>query len=186
MLPASLTPTVWQAAEMADITIPDDLPGALPEPVCQRAQSIDIAAPPADVWALVTALDRYGEWSPENTGGYWRKGEDGEPGTGEVGDMFVGVNKLDGEEWKAPVEIVSRVENSDFAFVTGGLDYNIALWRYQLTPNGDGTTLTQSWTLRQLSPRMIENGDAELEYRTGNAERSLTRTLAAMKTALEG
>ena len=47
-----------------------------------------------------------GEWSNENTGGYWRKGEDGEPGTGEVGDVFVGVNRLDGEEWKAPVEIV--------------------------------------------------------------------------------
>ena len=171
---------------MAEITIPDDLPGALADPVCQRHESIDIAASPAEVWALVTALERYGEWSPENTGGYWRKGEDGEPGTGEVGDMFVGVNNLDGEEWKAPVEIVSRVEHEDFAFVTGGLDYNIALWRYQLAPIDGGTRLTESWTLRQLSPRMVENGDAELAYRTANAEKSLSDTLAAMKSTLEG
>lgn len=171
---------------MADLTVPDDLPGALPEPVTQLVESIDISAPSADVWNLVTALDRYGEWSPENTGGYWRKGEDGEPGTGQVGDMFVGVNQLDGEEWKAPVEIIQRLENQDFAFVTGGLEYNIALWRYQLEPTEQGTRLTESWTLRQLSPRMIENGDTELEYRRGNAAKSLTSTLSAMKSALEG
>jgi hypothetical protein len=171
---------------MADFTVPDDLPGAFPEPVAQLAESIDIAAPPAKVWELVTALDRYGEWSPENTGGYWRTGDDGEPGTGQVGDMFVGVNQLDGEEWKAPVEIIQRVENQDFAFVTGGLDYNIVLWRYQLEPTDAGTRLTESWTLRQLSPRMIENGDTELQYRTANAAKSLTGTLAAMKSSLEG
>ncbi len=171
---------------MSDISIPDNLPGALDNPVTQRTGSVDIAAPPAAVWELVTSLDRYGEWSNENTGGYWRKGEDGEPGTGQVGDMFVGVNRLDGEEWKAPVEIIQRVENEDFAFVTGGLEYNIALWRYQLEAIDGGTRLTESWTLRQLSPRMVENGDAELAYRTGNAERGIEATLAAMKAALEG
>ncbi len=175
-----------KADRMAEITIPDDLPGAVAEPVVQLVESIDIAAPPAAVWELVTSLDRYGEWSPENTGGYWRKGEDGEPGTGQVGDVFVGVNRIGDEEWKAPVEIISRVENADFAFVTGGLEYNIALWRYQLEPNDGGTRLTQSWTLRQLSPRMVEHGGPEFEYRMGNAAKSLKETTAAMKAALEG
>ena len=67
---------------MSDISITDDLPGALDNPVRQRSGTVDIAAPPEAVWELVTSLDRYGEWSNENTGGYWRKGEDGEPGTG--------------------------------------------------------------------------------------------------------
>ena len=171
---------------MADVRIPDDLVGALPEPVTQLAESVDIAAPPSAVWELVTSLERYGEWSNENTGGRWRNREDGELGTGEVGDKFVGVNRLDGKEWKALVEIVSRVENEDFAFVTGGLEYNIVLWRYQLEPVGDGTRLTESWTLRQLSPSMVEKGDSELEYRTANAAKGLKTTLAAMKSALEG
>src|ERR1051325_128505 len=56
-------------------------------------ESIHIAAPRARVWELVTAMERYGEWSSENTGGYWRKGEDGVPGTGQVGDQFVGINR---------------------------------------------------------------------------------------------
>lgn len=163
----------------------EQLPGHVDDPVMSHSESIDIDAPPDVVWGMVTALDRYGEWSNENTGGYWRKGPDGVPGTGQVGDMFVGINRLDGEEWKAPVEIIRRVENEDFAFVTGGLEYNIVLWRYQLAPKGSGTTLTETWTLRQLSPRMIENGQKELDYRAGNARAGIRATLAAMKAAAE-
>lgn len=163
----------------------DQIPGHVDEPVEFLSESIEIEASPAQVWDMITSLDRYGEWSNENTGGYWRKGENGEPGTGQVGDFFVGVNQLDGEEWKAPVEIVRRVEHEDFAFVTGGLDYNIALWRYQLAPTGNGTTVTESWTLRVKSPRMVEKGDDELAYRKGNAQAGLKATLAAMKAAAE-
>lgn len=163
-----------------------EIPGHVAEPVEQHTDSIEIAAPPEAVWGMVTSLDRYGEWSSENTGGRWRKGEDGEPGTGQVGDMFVGVNQRDGEEWKAPVEIVRRVENEDFAFVTGGLDYNIALWRYELEPSGGGTKLTESWTLRQLSPNMLEKGQAEIDQRKHNAQTSIRATLEAMKAAAEG
>ena len=90
-------------------------------------ESIRIAAPRAQVWELVTAMERYGEWSSENTGGYWRKGEDGEPGTGLVGDQFVGINRRDGAEWKAPVEIIERDEERAFCFVTGGKDMDLAL-----------------------------------------------------------
>ena len=98
----------------------EQLPGHVDDPVMSHSESIEIDAPPEKVWEMVTALDRYGEWSNENTGGYWRKGPDGVPGTGQVGDMFVGINRLDGEEWKAPVEIIRRADNEDFAFVTGG------------------------------------------------------------------
>ena len=163
----------------------EQLPGHVDNPVMEHADSIDIDAPPSKVWGMVTALDRYGEWSSENTGGYWRKGSDGEPGTGEVGDMFVGINRRDGEEWKAPVEIIRRVDNEDFAFVTGGLEYNIVLWRYQLAPKGDGTTLTETWTLRKLSPRMVEHGQGEVDQRSHNARTSIRATLEAMKAAAE-
>jgi hypothetical protein len=163
----------------------DDLPGAVPEPIDQFSASVLVDAPPEKVWALVTAMDRYGEWSNENAGGYWRKGPDGQPGTGQVGDQFVGINRRDGTEWKAPVEILSRQENREFAFVTGGLAYNLVLWRYRLEPEGAGTRLTESWTLRQLSPNMVEKGQAEVDYRRANARDSIQATLAAMKAAAE-
>ena len=165
--------------------IPDDLPGAVAEPLDQLSHTVVVDAPPEAVWALVTAMERYGEWSSETAGGYWRKGPDGRPGTGDVGDVFVGVNRRDGEEWKAPVEIVRRDEHRDFAFVTGGLSYNIALWRYQLEPVGEGTRLTESWTLRQAGPSMVEKGQPEIDRRRENARESMRATLEAMKAAAE-
>lgn len=162
--------------------IVDDLPGAVAQPVRTHSDSIDIAAPPEQVWSLVTSLDRYGEWSSENTGGYWRKGADGQPGTGEVGDQFVGVNRLDGVEWKAPVEIIRKDAPRDFAFVTGGLQFNIALWRYQLEAIDGGTRLTESWTLRNTTEQIV---GPEIDKRQGNAVRSIRNTLEAMKATAE-
>jgi len=150
-----------------------------------HSDSIRIDAPPARVWALVTAMDRYGEWSSENTGGYWRKNADGVPGTGEIGDKFVGVNVRDGVEWKALVEVVERDEPSAFAFVTGGMEYNVVLWRYELQPDGDGTLLTEQWELRNREFFIERGGEAELELRAANARESIAATLQGMKAAAE-
>lgn len=148
-------------------------------------ESVHIAAPPAKVWQLVTAMDRYGEWSSENAGGRWRKRADGELGTGEVGDQFVGINQRDGVEWKALVEIVERDEMSAFGFVTGGAELDLVLWRYLLEPDGDGTRLTEEWTMRKPQFFLDQGGEAEVAQRTANAKESITATLAGMKAAAE-
>ena len=150
-----------------------------------HSESIEINASPETVWSLVTDMERYGEWSSENTGGYWRKKEDGVPGTGEVGDEFVGINRRGDDEWKALVEIIVREENNAFAFVTGGTAMNLIHWRYDIEPNDSGTILTESWALMNLSPLMIEHGDEEIQYRAANARESITATLKGMKAAAE-
>ena len=154
-------------------------------PLHQYSESVRIAAPPSQVWELVTAMERYGEWSSENTGGYWRKKADGVPGTGEVGDEFVGINRRDGFEWKGLVEIVERDEERVFAFVTGGTALDYVQWKYVLEPDGDGTVLSEHWELRNLSPMLIEGGDAEVAQRVANAHESLHATLHNMKAAAE-
>ena len=151
-------------------------------PIYSHADSIHIDAPPSKVWAMVTAMERYGEWSPENTGGYWRKKPDGTLGTGQVGDEFVGVNRRGEQEWKALVEIVEREEERSYAFVTGGTNLNFVHWRYELERAADGATvLTEQWALRNLSPIMVEKGDAEVAYRVENARESIGATLAGLK-----
>ncbi|HAE53869.1 MAG TPA: hypothetical protein DEB59_11850 [Acidimicrobiaceae bacterium] len=155
------------------------------EPIMSHSESIEINASPETVWSLVTNMERYGEWSSENTGGYWRKNEDGVPGTGEVGDEFVGINRRGDDEWKALVEIIVREENKAFAFVTGGSAMNLIHWRYDIEPTDSGTTLTESWALMNLSPLMIEHGDEEIQYRAANAKESITATLKGMKAAAE-
>ena len=155
------------------------------EPLYSYEHSARINAPAAVVWGLVTAMDRYGEWSSENTGGYWRKKPDGSVGTGQVGDEFVGVNRRGDVEWKGLVEIVEREEEKSFAFITGGSALNFVFWRYQLEADGDATVLTEQWALRNLSPIMIENGDTEVAQRVANAKESIGATLAAMTKAAE-
>lgn len=155
------------------------------EPIMSHSESIEINASPETVWSLVTDMERYGEWSSENTGGYWRKNEDGVPGTGEVGDEFVGINRRGDDEWKALVEIIVREENKAFAFVTGGSAMNLIHWRYDIEPTDSGATLTESWALMNLSPLMIEHGDEEIQYRAANAKESITATLKGMKAAAE-
>ncbi|MDH4144946.1 MAG: SRPBCC family protein [Acidimicrobiia bacterium] len=154
-------------------------------PIHTHSDSVEIDAPPSLVWGLVTAMERYGEWSSENAGGRWRKREDGTEGTGEVGDMFVGVNRRGEDEWKAPVEVVTRDEGKVFGFVTGGLDWNIALWRYSLEPAGAGTRLTEYYELRNLSPLMKEHGQPEIDRRMANMRESIRATLEGMKAAAE-
>ncbi len=156
-----------------------------PGPLFDYASSVQIAAPPARVWELVTAMERYGEWSSENTGGYWRKNAEGVPGTGQVGDQFVGINRRDGQEWKGMVEIVEREEGRSYAFITGGAALNFVFWRYLIEAEGDGTRLTEQWELRNLSPPMVENGEPEVAKRVANAKESIGATLAAMKAAVE-
>jgi hypothetical protein len=147
--------------------------------------SIRIGAPPAEVWGLVTAMERYGEWSSENTGGRWRKGADGEVGTGKVGDQFVGINRRDGVEWKALVEVVEREEGRSYGFVTGGSEMNLVLWRYELQPDGDGTLLSEQWTMRNPEFFRKQGGEAEIAQRAANAKESISATLAGMKASAE-
>jgi hypothetical protein len=156
------------------------------EPMHVMEESIEIDARPEEVYALVCAMDRHGEWSTENCGGYWRKGPDGVPGTGKIGDQFVGINRQGEREWKAPVEIVEADPPRSWAFVTGGLDLNIALWKYIVEPSGSGTRLTEYYELRNPSPAMVEGGQAAVDERMAINRASMKATLAGIKAAAEG
>jgi uncharacterized protein YndB with AHSA1/START domain len=157
------------------------------ESLPSHTDSVRIDAPPARVWELVTAMERYGEWSSENTGGYWRKDADGVPGTGQIGDKFVGINRRDGVEWKALVEIIERDEERAYGFVTGGTEMNIAHWRYELQADGDGTVLVEQWTLRNPAYFLDQDdGEAQIAQRAANAKESIAATLQGMKATAEG
>jgi hypothetical protein len=151
------------------------------EPIHRHQDSIDIAAPPEVVYELVTAMERYGEWSSENCGGYWRKDASGTPGTGQIGDQFVGINRRAGREWKAPVEIIEKEPSRCFAFVTGGRDGNYALWKYTLEPTETGTRLTENYELRTLPPLLVEGGQPAIDDRLDAMRTSIRATLEGMK-----
>jgi hypothetical protein len=155
------------------------------EPIVTHEDSVEINASPEVVYGLVTSMERYGEWSSENCGGYWRKDASGTPGTGQLGDQFVGINRQDGREWKAPVEIIEKEPARSFAFVTGGVDANIALWKYTLEPTGTGTKLTENYELRNLPPLLVEGGQPAIDARMQAMRTSIRATLEGIKACAE-
>ena len=70
-------------------------------------------------------------------------------------------------------------EERAYGFVTGGKEPNLALWRYQLDDDGDGTLLTEEWALRNRAFFVDLGGEEELARRAANAKESIAATLRA-------
>ena len=67
----------------------------------------------------------------------------------------------------------------------GGKDLDLVHWRYELQPDGDGTLLTESWTMTNPGFFREQGGDAEIAKRASNAKESIAATLAGMKATAE-
>ncbi|MFI8993276.1 SRPBCC family protein [Streptomyces sp. NPDC053542] len=112
-----------------------------------RAQTY-VAAPPAEVYAVVSDLPRSSEWSPECTGGAWVSGR---PAT--VGAVFRGENLRadDVVAWAPVVRGTWRTESQVVAAEPGRVfrwamrdsagNAQDSVWSYEITPDGDGCVL---------------------------------------------
>ncbi len=94
---------------------------------------------------MVSDLPRMGEWSPENCGGTWGKGASGPT----VGATFVGDNKNGKKEWKTKSTVTACTSPSVFEFHVSAVGVKIADWRYDITPDGDGCIVKETWTDRR-------------------------------------
>lgn len=101
----------------------------------------DIAAPPEQVWAMVTDLPRMGEWSPENQGGSWTKGATGPA----VGAQFKGRNSNGKRSWGTVVTVSVCDAPSKFSFSLIALGKNWCDWVYEIEPTPTGCRVTHSW-----------------------------------------
>jgi hypothetical protein len=132
-----------------------------------------IAAPPAEVWGLVSDLRRMGEFSPENTGGSWLKGATGPA----LGARFKGTNANAGKSWTTTVTVTECAPGRVFAFdVTVG-PVKVANWRYDIADAAGGAcTVTESWTdrrhalIKKLSGSMSGVDDRAAHNRAGMEE----------------
>ena len=149
------------------------------DPPYEYSDSIDIAATPDAVYALVSDLPRMGEWSPENRGGRWLRG-----GSGRAGDWFEGTNSDAHGEWTAECEVVSADPGREFSFAMDGVAANHARWTFRMEPTDDGTRLTQMWQLPQLNAYLAESAD-RLESRLDKVPRHIRATLEGIKATAE-
>ena len=146
----------------------------------EHAETVEIAATPAEVYNTISNLERMGEWSPENQGGSWVLGD----GT-NVGDQFEGNNALGERTWTATAEVVRCDPGSAFCFTVGGLDDPVAEWGYHLEPSGQGTRITETWKMTRLPPSLVDAPAERVQGRADMVASGMATTLAKLKAAIE-
>ncbi|MEE6175049.1 SRPBCC family protein [Mycobacterium sp. 050134] len=140
---------------------------------------IDVDAPAATVWVLISDFRRMPEWSPQCR---WMKPF----GPVRPGTKTLNVNRRNRMYWPTTCTVIEVVPERKLAF---RVDTNHTVWSYELEPHGDGTRLIES--------RHAENGVTAFSNLSINAlfggttnfERELldgmNASLAKIKAAVE-
>lgn len=112
---------------------------------------IDIDAPPAKVWALISDLRRMPEWSPQCR---WMR----PLGPLRRGTRTLNINRRNLLFWPTTSTIVEVIPEKKLAF---RIDANRSIWSYELETTGAGTRVIES--------RHAENGVSAFSSMTQNA-----------------
>lgn len=148
----------------------------------EHSESIHVDRTPAEVYALVSDITRTAEWSQQCVECTWDDGD-----APEVGATFTGTNEVPGRTWKTQSTVVAAEPGVEFAWEVGA---GFVFWGYRMTPDGDGTTLTESWEFRKaglayFAAAFGDTADAEIADRTRAAHQGIPATLAAIKKVAE-
>lgn len=148
----------------------------MPLPV---AESRDIAAPAHQLWAMVSDLSRMGEWSPENEGGRWVKG-DGPA----VGSEFRGHNRSGLRRWSTTARVVDAVPGRSFEIAITFAGFSVASWRYEFEDTPVGCRVTESWRdNRAVWQRVV--GRVMGDHSGTHARQEMASTLANLAAVAE-
>ena len=142
-----------------------------------------IKLPIHEVWSGITAIERYGEWSPECIHGAWL----------EQGTRFEARNRFrDGLETYVTCTVTAFEEPKRFGWdVYGDEAVPFAHWEYELEDRGTETLVRQSFThgpgLSGLRMGVEQHADRAAEVIQGRLDQlaaNMRTTLAAMESAL--
>lgn len=162
----------------------DDGPGMTVE--------IDVDAPPATVWSLVTDITVPARFSGELQSAEWLDGSGP-----AVGARFVGTNEMEPiGRWQTTCTVVRCDERRRFEWAVGDVDRPGAWWRFELEPLGFGgrqTRLRQHMTIGPGSSgtaamirREPEREQQILAWRRKALRAAIDRTVTGIKALAEG
>lgn len=141
-----------------------------------------IGASPERLYALVADVRRMPAWSPECRTCDWI-----DDATGPVvGARFTGTNRRGLARWTTEVEVVAAEEGREFAFVTHFRGRAQTKWTYRFDPNGDGTTVTESFELVTDLPWylvLMEHVLMGIRDRRADLEAGMQETLRRLEAA---
>ncbi|WP_375002338.1 SRPBCC family protein [Aeromicrobium sp. CTD01-1L150] len=142
--------------------------------------SIDIDAPPAEVWRVVSDLRRMGEWSPQCKKMFIRGGEV------KQGTRTININRQGWKVWptRSYVKVFEPERQLALKIAENG-----TLWTYELQAAGSGTRLTEHRTapngvssLSNTLTKHVLGGTDEFEQ---ELQAGIEQTLQRIKSAVE-
>jgi hypothetical protein len=148
-----------------------------------------VAAPPAQVWPLVTEIMTPSRFGTELQEATWLEPERGPC----LGARFRGRNFHPGRgEWETTSTIVDFVPECRFAWAVGDPDRPSALWRLELAPEGGGTRL-KYWAqmgpgpsgITPLIEQMPDKEERIIARRLQEWETNMTATITGIKQLVE-
>jgi uncharacterized protein YndB with AHSA1/START domain len=149
---------------------------------------VEVDRTPEQVWALVTAIERIGEWSPECVSARWVDGFT----TPQVGARFEGHNAFGGGFEATTACVVTAAEPwRTFAWTVLDDDrVDGSYWRFELTPSADGgTALTHRFEhgpgMTGVRDGVLHDPDRETDVVVGRL-RSLRRNMEQTVVAMTG
>jgi uncharacterized protein YndB with AHSA1/START domain len=140
----------------------------------QLEASIDVAAAPAEVWAMVTDVERMASWSPQVV----RSKVKG--GAVQLGTKFSNLNRQKLLFWPTSGKVVRFDPHRDFAF---RIAENRTIWSFQLEPiPHGGTRITQR---RELPDGISSISLRSTKIAMGGIDKFTDRLRAGMQQTLE-
>ncbi|OSC28520.1 polyketide cyclase [Mycobacterium vulneris] len=141
---------------------------------------VDIDAPVATVWGLISDLRRMPQWSPQCR---WMKPF----GPVRQGTRTLNLNRRNRMFWPTTCTVVEIVPDRRLAF---RVDTNNTIWTYELEPSGEGTRLIESrhaengvTAFSNLSVNALFGGTENFEHELlDGMNASLARIKAAAET----
>lgn len=147
--------------------------------------SIEIDAPPAKVWTLVSDLRNMARWSPQ-TAKSIRRGGDG------LGARFLNVNRKGVLVWPTRTEVVRFEEPGaeSSAQIAWRVKDNFTIWSLRLEPTANGGTKVTSTReapdgISDISVRLTKVAFGGVPKFTGQLQSDMGETLVKIKADAE-
>lgn len=141
-----------------------------------------IKASADEVWALLSHLERMGEWSPECYRVTWL---DGATSPAQPGARFKGHNRWGPVRWSMTCEVKTAEDGREISWSTVQGGKELVTWRYELVPDGEDTVVKESFEVHWLPPMARVFEDVLMVNRDRGREQAMQMTLERIRAAVE-
>lgn len=156
--------------------------------VAPISASIEVDAPPAAVWALVSDLRNMAQWSPQTAKSLLRGGDT----AAALGSKFLNINRKGLLVWPTQSKVVrfTAPTASEGGEIAWRVKENYTVWSLQVEPTADGGTRLTSTReapegISDVSVRLTKVAFGGVPKFTSTLQRDMGETLKKIKAAAE-